>query len=295
MIAVYGKYAQSYALSTTNTGFAALTPFTPLTDGRTGGGTSFQWCSGAQTTSTTCTITITLTSDLDATAVIGGVGICNVVGLPAGTLITVNGVAQRLVAGIRGELNAFYLPQLSNNTLTIVITNNVNGSASIAASTVFSIGEIVVGRAVQLPTINDSPYLTEDLSDPTAYQRSDGQQLYSAMRKPFRGPYTFGVGPFNATQIWGDVASNIYNGNLASGVMDIKSFRNYLVTTPIFLLCDTPYPGQSSVAAVGAGNLRYDVNFMQTNFMPAKLSVPGILTLDKFPFGSWYPTAVEAC
>jgi hypothetical protein len=288
MIFVYGNCTITWAIASTHSTAAFTTPAAGagLTSGRSGAGQGFTWDVGTQALSTTVTLTGTITNALDATAVQGGIGMFNVQGLPAGTLVTMGGVSQRLVAGERGELNAIVLPQIASNTLTVTLTNDVNGSPSIASGASFYIGQIYTGRSIQLPTLVDnSP--TASTFDPTAFNRAGGMQLYQNMRKGAR-QYSNAIGVFNTTDARGGASGTLYNGNLSTGKMDLQFLRWYLQTSPLCMVCDAPHAGfDQRPAAVGAGLLRYNQAFMQNNFMIARMTAAGDIAMSKPPYWAW--------
>lgn len=299
MIVVFGKYAITWAISANNAGSAAfLTPSSGLNDYRSGSGTSMQFNTATAAIGNFTRVTGTLTSDLDATAVQGAVGVVNVQGLPAGTKIVVNGVTQRLVAGARGELGAWFLPQTASNTLTVDYYQDVNGATTgITSGQTFATGEIYVGRAISLPTLLDSQYPSTTRFDPNAYTRMAGLQLYQLLRKSVR-QFVGTLGRFNNLQAKGGVSGTLYNGNLSSGVMDLEYLRDYLTTAPICAVCDVPYAGFSGSQGGGSGvlvnGIHYDQNIMQTNFMLARMTDAGSIAMDAPPLYSWNPQYQEA-
>jgi hypothetical protein len=291
MIKVYGNYGLTFSITSThgNAAFTAPAGGVGLVSGRSGAGQGFTWDAGAQNTSTTVTLTATINTSMafENPASIGGVGVFNVQGLPAGTKFVVNGVTQRLTAGERGELNAIWLPQISGNSFTITMYNDVNGSASIASAAPFYIGQVYAGRAIGLRSLLDGTGLLSQIYDPTAFNRSGGLQLYQLMRKNVR-QYAGDIGRFTTTDAKGGSASTIYNGNLSTGVTDIQSLRSYLSTSPLCMVCDTPYAGFTSrPAPQGPGALYYAQQFMQSNFVLARMTAAGDLILDNAPYWTW--------
>lgn len=300
MIHVFGKYGISWAISANNGGSAAfLTSSAGLNDYRSGSGCSMSFNSATAALGNFTRLTATLTNDLgDATAVQGAVGVVNVQGLPAGTKVVVNGTTQRLVAGARGELSAWFLPQIASNTLTVDFYQDVNGSITgITSGQTFAVGEVYVGRAVSLPTLLDSQYPSTTRFDPNAYQRMAGLQLYQLLRKSAR-QFAGAVGRFNVLQAKGGVSGTLYNGNLSNGTMDLEYLRDYLTTAPICAVCDVPYAGFSGSQGGGSGvlvnGIHYDQNIMQTNFMLARMTDAGSIAMDAPPLYSWNPQYQEA-
>lgn len=295
MIFVYGNYLPTATIASTPSGAAFVTPAAGagLFSGRTGAGQKCTWAVGAgQTTASNVVITITPTAALDASPVYGMLGVFNVQGLPAGTKVVVNGITQRLVAGERGELNAMFLPQIAGATITVTIFNDVNGVASIASGQQFYIGQIYTGRAMNLPLLLDTSFPTIDLQDPTAFNRSAGLQLYQVARKGVRA-FAGTLGRFTMLQARGGSQSNLNNGNLSGGTIDVQSLRGLLTISPICALCDMPSAGFGGNTATVNG-MKYDVNIMQQNFMLARLTAAGIITPDQPPFFTWSPAAQEA-
>ena len=291
MLLSYGNYALSFAIASSGGGAAFLTSSTNLVDARTGSATSIKWDTGVQALSTTVTLTVTVADPLDTTAPIGVVGVANVQGLPVGTRVTVNGVNQNLVAGARGELGAWWIPNaLNNNTFTITFTNNVAGTFPILAGATFSIGEIFVGRVIALPSMVNS--ITADLIDPTAFQRSAGGQLWQLMRKPYRQVQAQ-LGPFSTANAMGGVyASTLASGANPAGVIDIRTLRSSLATSTVCAVCDAPSAGLGAGTVVNG--IRYDQSFMQTSWIIARPSSMGQLAMTMPPLWTWNPQWQEA-
>jgi hypothetical protein len=289
MLIGYGNYEITFAITgQSGTGAAFLTDSGALNDGRTGSGASLRWTNGTQNTSDYVQITATLSSPLDTVAPQGVVGVCNVQGLPVGTKLDIAGVTQRLVAGERGELGAWALPFATGNTCVIRIYNDVNGTSPIVPAAEFFIGEIFVGRVVDLCTlIFNSP--TSDLVDPTSFQRSAGGQLWQTMRKPYR---TAGatLGTFSTKQAKGGTLSNLPDG--AFGVTDVQTLRDRLSTAAVCAICDIPTPGLGDFTETNG--IRFDKDLMQINWMLARPVNVGQITMTKPPRWTWNPTFQEA-
>jgi hypothetical protein len=292
MLIGFGNYALTFAITgQSGSGAAIITPSSDMADGRTGTTTAIRWTDGTQNTNSYVEFTVTIADPNSGTARQGVFGVCNC-SLPAGTRMAIvpGSYAQRLVAGARGERSAWWLPADNSNTLVFRIFNDVNGASPIVAASEFSIGEIFVGRVVSLCTLAQSNSST-DLSDPTAYNRSAGGQLWQLMRKPFR-TVSATLGRFSTTQAKGGALSDIPDGSGGSGTMDIQTLRSLLATAPVCAVCDTPSAGQ------GAGSvqngIRYDQDFMQTNWMLARPTNAGALTLDPWPKWSWQVQFQEA-
>jgi hypothetical protein len=274
---VYGDYTFMAAIGGSAGGAAFLAPDdgSALFDTRTGSVQLMQWIGGTQNTSSYVELTITVASAIDATAIHGCIGIANVIDLPAGTKIVVDGVTQRLQADEFGKLNAWFTPSVSpSNTLTIRIYNDVNGSPTIPANAEFAIGEIGMGRSIDLCALMSSP-ISDDLSDPSAYSRTEGNQLYSNMRKPFR-TLSETLGTFSKLDVRGGPnGSTVADG--AGGFIDIKTLRARLAVSPICGVC-----------------LYSDDGDMQRNAMFARLTTPGAIQLGKVPRYTWNPSFQEA-
>jgi len=247
---------------------------------------------GTQSTSVYVALTITVSDPLDgSTYPLGCVGVANVQGLPLGTKLVVNGVTQRLVPGPRGEPCAWWLPNTHTSTpFTIQIFNDVNGSPSIAAGATFAIGEIFVGRVMSLPSLTGSSPPIPDLFDPTAHQSSSGGQDWPLMRKPRRITSAH-LGYFNRADAKGGSTSSLVSGAYPAGVIDIQTLREILSTTNICAVCDTPCDYMGGTVT---GGIRYDQNFMQGNWMVAKVRSLGQIPNDQPPLWSWPVSLMEA-
>lgn len=289
MIIIYPGYGLTFAIGD-NGGVphaAFLTSSQNMNDGNIGLVTSMRWSSGAQTTASYVEITCTITDPLDATAPIGGVMVSNVVGLPAGLKLSVNGVDQVLVENALGELQATWLPVMSaSNTLVIRIKNDKGGTSPISAGAVFGIGEILIGRVISLPSLvaaGMSP--SKGLTDPTAGARMDSGSLYQCMRKPW-DTYQATLGLFTRKQAFGGSTSNLQAGSNPASVIDINKLRGILSKAAVCAVCDYPSAGGAAIAANG---IRYDQNFMQGNWIIARPSDPGHITEDQSPYCTWRP------
>jgi hypothetical protein len=289
MLIGYGDYTLTFSVGGSSTGadFTAPTDGSNLADARTGSVQGLEWIGGTQNTSSYVEITVTIGSVKDATPSIGVVGLCNC-SLPAGTKIVCESITQRLVEDARGERSAWFVPQTTGTSFTIRIYNDVNGSASIVASSEFSIGEIYVGRVIGLCSLSGSS-INRTLQDPTATRRSTGGQLWALMRKPF---WQIGVqlGRFTTKEVQGGSSSGIADG--ASGYIDIKTLQMTLSTLRVFAVCDHPDAGRGD--GTDHGSIRYDQDFMQTNWMLCRLSSAGQLSMDARPYWSWSPQFMEA-
>lgn len=292
MLIGYGDYVLTFAIGGSSTGAAFTAPpaGVALTDFRTGSVQGMQWIGGTQNTSSYVEITVTIASTLDATAAQGVVGVANV-SLPEGTRLVIGGVEQRLVAGVRGERSAWALPFATGNSLVIRIYNDVNGVASIPANYEFSIGEIFVGRVIDLCTLLGSP--TAELVDPTAYQRTAGGQLYQLMRKPYR-QIAAQLGAFSTLDAKGGPQSTLPDGGNPVGVIDIQTLRELLATANVCAVCDTPTRGQGLGSQTVTNGVRFDKDFCQTNWFVARPISAGQLSQNRGTRWTWNPSFQEA-
>lgn len=291
MLFIYGNYSVAWVVGGTGSPApAATTSVAALSDGRSGAATAFIWGGGSQSTASYVQLTGTISDPLDATAPIGGVGVINVMGLPAGTLVDLQAgtYTQRLVAGRRGNLSAWILPTatLNNNTITIRIYNNVNGVASIAALTEFAIGEIIVGRLCSWPLLIAGNPPQEELMDPTQYERSDGGQLWQLMRKPF-SQISGKLAYFNTVDAMGGPLSSRSSGANPAGKIDARSFMYLLAVAPVCAVCAVPHEQSPLPTTVTAGGFLFDVNMIQQNFMLARPTQLQPIAMDQPPFWSW--------
>jgi hypothetical protein len=279
-----GRYTITWAITSSGGGAVFLTDQAYLTDGRSGAGTSMRWSTGTQNTSSTVTLTGTIHDPVDAVSRQGIVGVINVLGLPVGTKIVVNGVTQRTVATVRGEAVAWFLPGLNNNAVQITIYNDVNGVASIAADAEFFIGEIFVGRVVSLCSLAaGTPTMTP--TDPTAVARTASGSAWALMRRAFK-TWTMRLGLFSKNDLYGGSRSSISAGSNPASTIDIETLAFLIATTGVCAICPLP----QDVGARGD----YDQDFMQQSWMLARPSAIGGVAIDKYPKGSWNPTFQEA-
>jgi hypothetical protein len=293
MLIGYGGYTLSFSISGSAGGSAFLTPASGLGNGRTGDGTSMQWISGAQTTASFTQLTVGVASPFagESSPAWGVVGVCNVQGLPVGTKVTINGATQRLVADKRGQLNAWALPFANGTSLQIKFFNDVNGVASIAASTVFAVGEIFVGRLISLPTLDIGSNPSRTLVGIPADSRSGRNQNWPLMRNPY---WQIGaqLGLFTRAQAKGGLASSLVSGGNPAGVIDIETLMMLLSQTTCCAICDAPSAARD--LAVVTNGIRFDQNFMQNNWMLARPSSIGSLSESSPPYWTWNPQFSEA-
>jgi hypothetical protein len=289
MLISYDDCTLTFTIGGSSTGAAFVAPDdgSNLADSRTGSVQLIEWIGGTQNTGSYVEITVTIASRLDTVARIGAVGIINC-SLPEGTRIVVNNSDQRLVEDARGERNAWFVPQITGNSFTVRIYNDVDGDHPFQPNEEFSIGEIHVGRVIGLCTLTGANP-NRSLQDPTANTRTSAGQLYALFRKPY---WQVGaqLGRFSTAQAKGGAASNLPNG--AGGTIDIQRLDFLMSTLRSFAICDTPSAGQGAGTVHGA--VRYDQDFMQTNWMLARLSAAGSLAMDQRPFWTWSPQFFEA-
>lgn len=288
MIIGYGNFTLTFAISGSGANNAAfLTSSANMNDGRIGLVCSMRWISGTQTTADYVDITITISDPLDATAAIGCLGVSNVVGLPEGLHLQVGSTVQALTMNGLGELQAWWLPATTGNSIVLRIRNDNGTTHPVAASAVFGIGEIFVGRAIHLKSlVTGSGNPTAGLNDPTAFTRVDSGSLYQCMRKPW-DTYQANLGSFTTAQAYGGSASNLPSGGNPAGVIDIRRLRGILSTSALCALCD--YPSSSFGGGTVQNGIRYDQSFMQPNWIIARPSDPGAITMDQPPLSSWNP------
>lgn len=162
-----------------------------LFDGHPASPTRMTWLSGAQTTASELDLTITWTTAIKPRilAILGPT-------LPVGTLVSCrfdSGGAtydldpggnsdQRIMLlprGRRAVWMVFPQPAAAITGLQLQFFNDVDGAASIAASSEFEIGEIAVMPAVELVLARGWDVSTVD---PSKHRRSRGQQLHTSRR-----------------------------------------------------------------------------------------------------------------
>lgn len=300
MLKAYGQVGMSFNISSSGGGAVALTDTKYMNDGKSGIVTSLMWDTGTQSLTTYTEIRCNLTPTLDTTQPWGAIGLVNVQGLPAGTLVKLYKTgptlvaSQRLVAGARGELSAWFVYPgypVNDNTVRIRIYNDVNGSDSIAASTVFGVGECFVGRVTAVPSLM-AGRPQSDLIDSTAFNRTNQGQLYQLMRAPWRVCQAQ-LGVLAASSVGGGPGlSKIASGGNPAGFIDVKTLRDYLATTLFCAVCDLPSAGGGAGTVVNG--IRYDQDFMQPNWMLARPSAIGSVIADLDPYWTWNPQYMEA-
>lgn len=294
MLLIYGDYTLSYSISSSGPNDAVfLTDPTTMNNGRSGDGCSLRWVSGAQTTASFVQVTVGITGSPfgESSPAIGGCGLINVQGLPLGTKVQIGSVVQRLVEGPRGEPCAWALPFTNGTSIPFKVFNDVNGVASIPASTVFAWGETLVGRAIYLPELVNTNNMAMQPTDTTGYQRSSGNQLHQFMRKPYWSE-TSPLGWFTAKQAKGGALSDLPNGGNPAGVIDMKRLIMLLATSQGFAVCDTPSAGRGTGTVTNG--IRYDQDFMQSNWLMVKPIDMSQLVQSKPPYWSWTPRWQEA-
>lgn len=293
MLLGYGNYVCSAAITgQSGSGAAFLTDASALFNGRSGDGATLQWTNGTQNTSSYVEITVTMASPFgEASPRQGVAGFVNVQGLPFGIKTVIGGVTQRLAYGPRMELCAWAFPFANGTTLVMRIYNDAgSGSHPIVAAQTFAIGEIFVGRVVDIGTmIFDNPNPERDPQDPTAFSRSSGGQLWQLLRKPWWS-VTTPLGRFSVADAKGGSTSSISDGGNPAGKIDIQTLAMLLSSTPVAAICDTPFGDSYSIS----NGIAYDQDFMQGNWLLARPSqMPGPI-LDQAPLWSWKPQWMEA-
>lgn len=185
--------------SASGTGAAILTSTSQLVDGRPGTLTRCQWISGSQTTSSVTRLRL----DWSTGFVPGLVGLSNL-SLPVGTLIsaryrrstdsagtypynpTAYNATQRIVEGPFGERTWWTLLQAGATAIVGVefqFWNDVNGSASISASSTFDIGEAWISPTTEFDA---APGISIDDTDPTTINYTPTRQPYAVPGTPYR-------------------------------------------------------------------------------------------------------------
>jgi hypothetical protein len=295
----YGNNQLSFTITGSAGGAAFLTPAAAMNDGREGIACSMSWIGGSQTTSSYVEIDVTVSSPLDATAVLGVVGIAAIEGLPLGTVMQVLDSSATLLAtqnvanGVGGQLCAWMLPFSTGNSFKIRIFNNVSGSSPITAGQTFGIGEIFVGRVIRLPTLvapSSGSQPTADVQDSTAWSRSSGGQTYQLMRKP-QQIVSGQLGLFSTSDVNSDAMSTIKSGS-GSGVISLKTLRDFLATTELCAVCDLPSAGFGS--GTKSNGIIYDQDTMQQNWICARPMQIGQIVQDNNPLWSWNPVFQRA-
>jgi hypothetical protein len=293
MLLGYGGYTCTVAITgQSGSGAAFLTSSSALFDGRTGSGTTLRWTNGTQTTSSYVEFTVTITANPfgEASPRKGVAAFINVQGVPYNLRTVIGGVTQRLRYGPRMELCAWAFP-FANGTTCVMRLYNDDGTVTppIAAAGTIAIGELFVGRVIDLPTLVFSNP-SRAPQDPTAFNRSGGGQLWQLMRKPWwqngapLGRYTISEAK------GGSAGGGVANGGNPAGLIDIQTLAMLLSTTPVCAICDTPF-GDSFTTSNG---ISYDQDFMQGNWLLARPSqMPGPV-LDQAPLWSWSPQFQEA-
>lgn len=292
MLLIYGDF--NVAITVTGTGAAILTDATHISNGRSGDGVSFRWISGAQTTASFVQINLTITSPLEASAAVGGVGLVNVQGLPLGTLVQVGASAQqRLVQGPRlGEPCAWTIPFLTGNSQTVKIFNDVNGAATIPASQIFAIGEIVAGRIMSLPSLVNYGAPTRTPFDPTAAAQTAGGSDWQTYRK-LRWQQRHPLGIFTRADVQGGAAkSSLLSGAASSGKIDLQNLISLLSTSQRLAVCDMP--NITPKGGTLTNGIRFDQNDMQQNWMLARANNLDSLAQNASPYYTWSPTWAES-
>lgn len=293
MLIGYGNYQLTFSsISASPAGADILTDPLALFDGRSGSGSSFRWGGSPQTTASYVQMRISIASPLDAVAPIGVVGIVNVQGLPAGTLIRIgtsaniaDSIPQRLTVGFRGELSAWFIPTaaMAGNVLNIWFVNDVNGVAGVLPSTVFASGEIFAGRLTSVPTLR-KPGLSEGMSDSTGWSTTDGGQFHALMRKVAR-EVSNTVGLFTPADAKVSARSRIKSGGNPDGTICMRDLAGMIATSPVIAVCDMPHTGIPAPIRSAAG-YKFDPVVIQSTMMLARPTQIGELALTHDPYFS---------
>jgi hypothetical protein len=289
MFIVYGDYQIDFTLTGSHSGAAFLSADNgaAMNDGHSSLVSSMSWIGGTQTTASYLEIVCKVQSPLDKAPAVGGVGLVNVTGLPEGTLVQFNGAqTQRLRQGPNGKLQAWFLPQThvdSAGTVDFQIFNDVNSVASIPAGQPFGIGEIVIGRAIYLPTLIASQP-GASLVDSTAFQTNDGGSENKTLRYPSR-TVTATLGRFRTSDVNSSFYSSVQTGGNPEGTISLRRLQEILVVANCVAICDIPGPGRGG--GIQNGRFVYDQEFMQENWQLARLNDAGTIQMDQPPYWSW--------
>jgi hypothetical protein len=294
MLIGYGGYVCSAAITNqSGSGASILSGASNLFDGRSGSGATLKWTNGTQTTLSFVEITVTIVSPFgEASPRQGVAAFINAQGLPFNLKTVIGGVTQRLSYGPRRELCAWALPFANGGTIVMRIYND-DGTVTppLAAAAIFALGEIFVGRVISLRSLTTGNNPASDIADPTAFQRSAAGQLWQLMRKPYRTCQAQ-LGRFTASDANGGSASTISDGGNPAGKIDVQTLREFLATTPVCAVCDTPSdPNGSNTTTSG---ITYNAAFMQGNWQLSRPSAEGQLVMDQPPLWSWAPQFQEA-
>lgn len=166
-----------------------------LTNGRPASASRIQWLSGTQTTSSELILRATWGSAITP-RILALLGLT----LPAGTLIQItlrrpadagytykaDTYSQRVVQLPDGSRCAWFVLDDGLDPVIgagFIIVNDVNGSASIAASSSFDAGEVWVGSGVDIPQQRG---WSRGIKDPSVIRRSRGSQLFSTDLRAWR-------------------------------------------------------------------------------------------------------------
>jgi hypothetical protein len=294
MLIGYGGYVCTAAITAqSGSGAAFLTPASALFNGRTGDGASLRWTNGAQTTGSFVEITVTIVSPFgEASPRHGVAAFNNVQGVPANLRTVIDGVTQRLVADSRGQLNSWALPFANGATMVTRLFND-DGTVTppIAAAGTIGIGGMLVGRLIALPTLVVGSNPSRTLIGIPADNRSGRNQNWPLLRNPY-WQVQAQLGLFTRAQAKGGLLSNLPSGGNPATTIDIETLQMLLAQAQVCAICDAP---SSSLAASTLSNgIRFDQNFMQTNWMIARPSNIGNLSESASPYWTWNPTFGEA-
>jgi hypothetical protein len=293
MLIGYGDTVLTFTLDAsggTSDAAAFLNDSAAMADGRSSTGTSIKFSTASATLGQYVELVCHATSAMDPTPIWGVVGVVNVQGLPEGTKLTFNGVTQRLVADEFGQLNAWWIPNgVTGSSKSIFIFNDVNGSHSIVPGATFLIGEVIVRRVISMNTLVSSTP-NANLADPTTSTEAISGD-FDLIRKA-RRTISQKLGLFTMSQAKGGAASDIADGGNPAGTVDVKTLRGYLQSRRICCVCDTPNAGRGAGTVVNG--IRYSQDFMQTNFMIARVTDLGALVADSAPYWTWAPAFKES-
>lgn len=283
MFLIYGDVALSNFAISGGTGVEFLTNTDALNDFHDGLICSMMWNEDSQ--SSTSHVDVSFDTSADH---IGGVGVSNVQGLPESCLMelfqgSTSLGTQQLRQGPKGQLGAWWLPQdTSHTSFTVRAYNDVGGSQAFDSGVVFGYGEIICGHAIYLPTmIKRTPGAS--LNDPTAFTTQDAGSVFASLRKPAR-LVSATLGTFSTEDVNSSFYSSIDDGK--GGKISLRRLQEIFSGAQGMAICDIPNAGQG--AGTQHGNFRYDAEFMQENFLLARIqNQGGTISMDQPPRYSW--------
>lgn len=292
MLLIYGNYTYSFEIASLPAGATFMTNPSVLGNGHSGDGVRVQWPSGTLNTSSYVQFTIAVTSPYDSgTPPIGGCGLVNIQGLPAGTLCKFSAdpsfatsISQRLVTDpFTGAANLWFIPTSVTNAGTIYfrIMNDVSGSPAILPLSQFAVGAFLAGRLVYLPTLMDSN-VGVGLIDQTIQTRIGGRQLHAMMRDPAETQSAV-LGPFTLADVQGRALSSIDAGSNPASKIDLITLSKLILTSEAIGVAVFEDARTAPFQYTAAG-YRFNQQFLQSSMMFARPSSLSDDLLTKAPF-----------